>query len=332
MAPTEPAAFRTVTIDDRECIVYRETHDDSWEVRFWVDDPDATDWFLPPVPSEERRERALTYALRALRAIEVAYPTEYALARRGTHPNGDPTGQAYITAIPPIVAEALRLWGIDATGTMQGVAARVATFGSEWKNPMLNDGALLHCLAAALDAGDVPAQKRWAAWIVDPDAAGVRCDPREATVTPDDLYVNGLRDVPTEAILRLAEHVLDLAAAAGLESDDRPRLALAMLKRGETLAALREYKPACRGSLDGPQLPNHPWKHVVRMVWCAAVLIYDRDASRVSTDSYAVAREAASVVLHLGMFGRVKGSGRQAHDYVRGLLVKFSVNTAAPGA
>ena len=171
MAPTELAAFRAVTIDDRECVVYRETYDDSWSVRFWADDPDAIEWLDPPMPPEECRSLALARATFALRAIEAAYPAEYAVATKSTRPNGDPTGQAYYVAMPSIVAAALRVVRIDATGTMRDVAGRVASRVATWTDPMLNDEALLFCFAAALDAADVPAQRRWAQWIVDPDAA-----------------------------------------------------------------------------------------------------------------------------------------------------------------
>lgn len=146
-------------------------------------------------------------------------------------------------------------------------------------------------------------------------------------MTPDDLYTNGLRDVPTEAILRLAEHVLDLAAQAGLESDDRPRLALAMLKRGETYDAARLARRTWKQMLRHPRTThNKPWSNVVEMVSAAAVLAHERRSCATYGMPQAL-NYAGSVVWALGMFGIGAGSGRQAHDYVRALLVKFSVNT-----
>ena len=98
-------------------------------------------------------------------------------------------------------------------------------------------------------------------------------------MTPDDLYRNGLGDVPTEAILRLAEHVLDLAAEAGIESDDRPRLALAMLKRGETIdgarLATRVWKQALRKPAKGRETS---WWHALTTARFTAVLVHERRA------------------------------------------------------
>ena len=151
-------------------------------------------------------------------------------------------------------------------------------------------------------------------------------------MTPDDLYAKGLHDVPTEAILRLAEHVLDLAAAAWLESDDRPRLALAMLKRGETLDGARLATRVWKQSLRKPRVGRDTsWWHAVTTVRGVAVLVHERRAGKTRGEDHALTC-AGSFFWSLGMFGAGVGSGRQAHDYARALLVKFAMNTDASRA
>ncbi len=135
-------------------------------------------------------------------------------------------------------------------------------------------------------------------------------------------YVYDVRLATNDAIVALCEHLLELVAAAGMEADDRPRFALAMLRRGETLDAAKTVSSVSRMAEKTDRREDRTaWLYVVRTIKRAATCIHGRRSDRrCGTMGYDSA--AASVVWSLGMFGNGEGSGSAASEYVRVFLAK----------
>ena len=137
-------------------------------------------------------------------------------------------------------------------------------------------------------------------------------------MTSDDIYRDGCRNVPDAVMIRFAEVVLDRCAAEALEADE-PRSVLAMLRRGETLAAARLGKRLHEEALRVPMAQRTAWHYAVAVVHHTATILHNRRGT-----SYAYEREAldaaGSVFWRLGVGGQGVGSGRKAHDHARALL------------
>lgn len=137
---------------------------------------DGVNWVATWMDERADADPSMKDALRlkALDAIRETYPEAIEYGTEFVGARGSGRGLVHQPRCPDDVQDAMRAIGLAVVHSREAASAALRSRAASWRATVDVTRSMVGVLAAAIDAGDEAAQRRWAAWVADPSIAAAR--------------------------------------------------------------------------------------------------------------------------------------------------------------